>query len=418
MDASRFALAWIAASVLGLGAAPGWAGIPLEQGAIRCPLYDLGNLPSIPASLAPYGYAGPWMNGEIFDSSDSSNVVVLLPDYADNTLVMQVLPDVPAGVGWRPEERLIYGVNQRTPGARAALAFPVAADYMIHSRPTEESRQALPPDSPEEQLMRYIILTYPTVAAAQRAETQLSGLPGVAFAHVNQRYSGGVPNPYQDVRPTPLFAFYSPGRQDYFYTISPIAGSMAIDGSLSPTDRPDAPESRYHTVGQTIPYYDRFPNGAGAPVMVPGAQVWVFSTPTNPVDLTDSLAPLYRLSWKCDGKRRSQVCAENPFHTDFAYTTDPASAFPANPAELRRTGYRGYAFECIDGYLYPKNQPQPPGTVRLLQKYNPERDDHAVFPETKLSTMIGQGYTVDSGEDWLGYVYLNSGTGEPDWRPW
>ena len=42
-------------------------------------------------------------------------------------------------------------------------------------------------------------------------------------------------------------------------------------------------------------------------------------------------------------------------------------------------------------------------------KYNPTRDDHAIFPETALSTMIMQGYTQDSGSDWLGYVYPNTG---------
>ncbi len=51
--------------------------------------------------------------------------------------------------------------------------------------------------------------------------------------------------------------------------------------------------------------------------------------------------------------------------------------------------------------------PQPPGTVRLMRKYNPARDDHAIFPETVLGDMLQEGYTMDSGSDWLGDVYPN-----------
>ncbi len=36
---------------------------------------------------------------------------------------------------------------------------------------------------------------------------------------------------------------------------------------------------------------------------------------------------------------------------------------------------------------------------------NPTRDDHAIFPETLYQTMASQGYTVNSGEVYLGYVY-------------
>jgi hypothetical protein len=44
-----------------------------------------------------------------------------------------------------------------------------------------------------------------------------------------------------------------------------------------------------------------------------------------------------------------------------------------------------------------------------MRKYNPARDDNAIFPETSLNSMIADGYTDNSGSDWIGYVYVNTG---------
>ncbi len=68
----------------------------------------------------------------------------------------------------------------------------------------------------------------------------------------------------------------------------------------------------------------------------------------------------------------------------------------------------GSFLDGIEGYIYPKTVTQLTGTVWLMRKYNPARDDHAIFPETALSAMTAQGYTQNSGSDWLGYVYRNS----------
>jgi hypothetical protein len=73
----------------------------------------------------------------------------------------------------------------------------------------------------------------------------------------------------------------------------------------------------------------------------------------------------------------------------------------------------GYKLDGIEGYLYPKTLPQPAGTVRLMRKYNPARDDHAIFPESQLSAMAAQGYTQNSGSDWIGYVYPNTNGNVP-----
>lgn len=396
----------------GLGTLTAHADQPSDDGPLMCALFDLGNMPVIPQ---------PPNNGRLFDeymyvnavrwnSNDESNQLILMPDYADNSLVERAVPDTPAEVGWRPEDRLIYGVNHHIPSALAELGRPVAAQYANEtSRATEEARRLWPDDRPSEQSHRYIVLTYPTIASAFSAEALLHGQPGISNVNVSIRAQWAVFNPYEDVRLTPLFAFHSPGREDYFYTTSSYTGTMALAGTLPPTADPDAPESRYHTVGKGILGYNQFPNSEGGSVgTTPGAQVWLFATRTNPRDLTDSLAPLYRLSWQCGDPGYSPPCETNPHHTDFVYTADPNG--------LRVLGSWGYTLDCIEGFIYPKTLPQPPGTVRLMRKYNPEHDDHAIFPESLLDYMTGQGYTYNSGSDWLGYVYPNLDSNPPDWN--
>ena len=56
---------------------------------------------------------------------------------------------------------------------------------------------------------------------------------------------------------------------------------------------------------------------------------------------------------------------------------------------------------------------QPTRSVRLMRKYAISRDDHAIFPEGDYVTYATQGFTENSGTDWLGYVYPNSGGTTP-----
>jgi sugar lactone lactonase YvrE len=198
----------------------------------------------------------------------------------------------------------------------------------------------------------------------------------------------------------PLYAFYGSGRLDHFYTADRQAGAAALAGTLEPTRLPGAEQSRYQAVGRALLDHDPFPAGAGGQNDgTAGAQAWLFATASNPVDPDRPLAALYRMSWKCGDPGYSPPCASNPYHTDFVYTADPVG--------VDVLGSWGYSLDCIEGYIYPKTMPQPVGSERLMRKYNPERDDHAIFPESELGDMLEQGYTWNSGSDWLGYVYPN-----------
>jgi serine protease len=206
-------------------------------------------------------------------------------------------------------------------------------------------------------------------------------------------------------RLTPLFAFYSEPRNDYFYTVVPQMGRAAIDGTLRPgLEWAMSPYwGGYQPVGTAIPGYSAFPGatGTGQPL----AQAWVFSTPTNPITPALALNPLIRLSATCaDRGGVASICSSKPAHIDVTYVTDSLEIAPLLQA--------GYKIDGIEGFVYPKSMAQPSGAVRLLRRYNPARDDTAIFPETPViaATMAAQGYTTLSGADWIGYVYANNGT--------
>lgn len=202
-------------------------------------------------------------------------------------------------------------------------------------------------------------------------------------------------------RLTPLFSMYSAGRQDYIYSTFPQMGRAALAGTLEP--RGNNASNGYLSVGTTVNGYLNFP--ASLWYQYTGAQTWIFTTPENPKNAGLPLAPLYRLSFACNHPQYSNAssptaCANNPEHTDTTYTTDIAG--------LNAFLTVGYRLDGVEGYIYPKTQSQPLGSVRLMRKYNPARDDHAIFPETELTNMVNEGYTQNSGSDWLGYVYPNS----------
>jgi serine protease len=102
---------------------------------------------------------------------------------------------------------------------------------------------------------------------------------------------------------------------------------------------------------------------------------------------------------------RRKFEARSPSHSDTLLTAEREGV----------VAYGGYDYK-LDGsedYIYPKTLPQPQGTVRLMRKYNSIRDDHAIFPEPQLVSMLYLGYTENSGSDWLGYVYQNTNGNVP-----
>ena len=252
-------------------------------------------------------------------------------------------------------------------------------------------------------------LSKDSIKSIIRASGDRANLPSSQFGY-------GLPNARTAVdstiaqtpnRLTPLFSFYSTGRYDYFYTTVPQMASAATWGQILPNNGGAATANRYVPTGTFgVSGYTLFPD-PWSTGDTPRAQVWIFSTEENPKSTTVPLVPLYRLSWKCGMASTSPpaICTSNPYHVDFTYTADSAGVAAFQSV--------GYMLDGIEGYIYPKTITQPAGTVRLMRKYNPTRDDNAIFPESELNNMAAQGYTANSGSDWLGYVYPNSNGSVP-----
>ena len=221
-------------------------------------------------------------------------------------------------------------------------------------------------------------------------------------------YGSGLPNALNAVndvvnqtpnRLTPLFSMWSAPRSDYFYTTVPQMAASAWGSRLLPVNVGDT--GHVPGIGNYITGYSTFPQDGGA-TDAPTAGAWIFTTRLNPINSNAPLVPLYRLSWKCGDYTPTPpaVCSSNGNHMDTTYTTDQAG--------INAVVGVGYKLDGIEGFIYPKTVAQPVGAVRLMRKYAVSRDDHAIFPENEYVTYATQGYTENSGSDWLGYVYSNS----------
>jgi hypothetical protein len=232
-------------------------------------------------------------------------------------------------------------------------------------------------------------------------------------------YAGGMPNASTAVqlalstnsnRLTPLFSFYSAGRSDTFSTTSPQMASAAASGTLQPRRDADCQpitsfpytaqnyaDCRYYTwAGNSINGYTSFPGGT----QYPSAMVFLFTIPRDTSGVP--LVPLYRFSWKCGDPTPlpPAICNTYPAHVSHVYSADTVNGLTYFKA-------LGYKLDGIEGYIYPRTIAQPPGTVKLIRKYNPAADDYALFSEPYLSLFYGMGYTEDEGTEWIGYVYPN-----------
>ena len=181
-------------------------------------------------------------------------------------------------------------------------------------------------------------------------------------------------------------------------------GTAAWNGTLMPVNDPNA--SYFPGIGNAITGYASFPLDGGF-TDTPMAGAWIFTTKLNPLDANTSLVPLYRMSWKCGDYTPTPpaVCTSNGHHMDTTYTTDQAG--------INAFAGVGYKLDGIEGFIYPKTVAQPAGSVRLMRKYSVSRDDHAIFPESEYTTYVMQGYSENSGSEWLGYVYPNSNGSVP-----
>lgn len=212
------------------------------------------------------------------------------------------------------------------------------------------------------------------------------------------RWGRGVPNMRTAVdamaagnptRLTPLFSMYGTGPEDYFYTAVPQMAMAATQGKVLPNSG-TLWWDLYSFVGSPIHEYPNLPESFGH---TPKAQMWVFTTRANPKSPANSLVALYRFSWRC-----TSGC-QNPNKVDHIYTT--------YVSEFGTLLGLGYLYDGIEGFIYPPDGPQYPGTEAIYRSYHPTRLDYAVYPAGLYGSMMFEGYSAYLVH--LGWAYPNSG---------
>ena len=221
-------------------------------------------------------------------------------------------------------------------------------------------------------------------------------------------------------RLTPLFSFYSnPYRDagnvdhevyDHFYTTVPQMALAALTyGGLLPQPA-IVQDIAYHAIGSPVTGYNALPEPecSFSPCLTygtPKAIASIFTTHVSPVGGGPELVPLHRYSWACSNPNGTGCPGGNAYHVSHVYSTDTGENFPS----------QGYQLDGIEGYLYPRTQARPAGTVKLCRKYDSTRDDYVLFPAGGDGTDCSattDGYTggnygpLPGGlPDWLGWVY-------------
>ncbi len=222
---------------------------------------------------------------------------------------------------------------------------------------------------------------------------------GAGILHVGRAVQRALPTSAGRLlgnRLTPLFTLYSERAQDALATTSPQSAMAALcettgrrrfSGS-DPHLRTDP--SPYGMSADPVVTGYRFPESECTRAVLPRAAVYVLTTETSPMPGA-AVVPLYRYSFVGE-------YGGNPDDRDTAYLTDPSER-----AGVESVGYR---LDGVEGWIFASPQP---GTVRLLRRYHPGRDDVAVFADTQLARYAAEGYTELWGPtDVLGWVYPNT----------
>jgi hypothetical protein len=207
-------------------------------------------------------------------------------------------------------------------------------------------------------------------------------------------------------RLVPMFAFYARASLEpseitaeefegltsqpvhsWLHTTNPSLAAAALRGDIYTSPNPDFSPTQNAAylpshlltesdlrIGIPIPT-SRFelPLGAGALRQV-AASFWVFTTPHSPLP-GYTLQPLYRLSTDmtdetapqpllCAGDQRKHLYST--VLSEVLARTHPNLAHVCNAAPMDMR----YHFESIEGYVYDRAGPQPPGTFPLFRVFN------------------------------------------------
>ncbi len=174
----------------------------------------------------------------------------------------------------------------------------------------------------------------------------------------------------------PLFS--SIDHWDYRYTVSPQMATVFATGDFNAVfpitlDKIYA----YSHVGNSVAEMTVLPGTSVAPK----AQLRVYAGPINPLNSSQKLVPLIRVSKRIgNGVSMGEI------------------AYETNETRAQALLSAGYKLDGVEGFLYSSQYPQPSGSVRVYRARNPSTSDNGVFPEGTIPI----GYTADV--NLLGYA--------------
>jgi len=185
-------------------------------------------------------------------------------------------------------------------------------------------------------------------------------------------------------RAIPLFNLYGETGEDFINTTKP---QVVLAFTLNTYLDVDSDSSSPVVAGFTFAEHEDNPTPP-----TPRADIFILSSHYQ-VPAGKTVIPLYRMRWVGS-------YGGNPDDTDWALVMEN---------EISSWHSVGYDMDGREGFIYATCSPEPSciptGATTIWRAYHSSRDDHAVFPQSRYSSMVSAGYSNYITK--LGYAYPN-----------
>lgn len=185
-------------------------------------------------------------------------------------------------------------------------------------------------------------------------------------------------------RAIPLFNLYGETGEDFINTTKP---QVVLAFTLNTYLDVDSDSSSPVVAGFTFAEHEDNPTPP-----TPRADIFILSSHYQ-VPAGKTVIPLYRMRWVGS-------YGGNPDDTDWALVMEN---------EISSWHSVGYDMDGREGFIYATCSPEPSciptGATTIWRAYHSSRDDHAIFPQSRYSSMVSAGYSNSITK--LGYAYPN-----------
>lgn len=333
------------------------------------------------------------------------------------------------------------GTSMAAPLVAAAVGLMRSANPLLRAAAVHDTLRCTATTMTDSEVWSGSATQNPNPIINATIRTQLTGSGRLNAEAAVRRVMGTVGGQTLRNRLIPMFSLGTYSGQTargWLYTTSPQVAMSGMTGDLhrlvdsansgntEVNEDPDGPGPLPFYTGNPLPlslandvgaagavwYSAGFVEGVGAQIpansytlpgnwihlgdWAPAASFFVLSTPYNTLTATaDGLAPLYRMSAKCNQYRKH-------FYTTSTSERASALAGPANCAYSSSLAFQGFDDEGIEGFVYPATQPQPSGTIALYRHWLPSTQSWVLVTEHETGLAAYAGATLSTQ---LGWVY-------------